>query len=408
VITLDPITGEWSWDGVTRNDNPTYRLDGIGTWPMLDSGSFQNDFVYEHAATSCRSKTVTGYAFSYFSEHYRQRNYVLDGIYYDFANNYTPPAYTFVNGWASNSSARNRSNQVYIYEVLHLFEDRLMLSGSLSQNRYFSESFNNRSGSRSQNKAEATLPSGGIVYKIRPGVSLYYGYSKQEQLGAPSVNQGIPPHTRPSRQHEWGARVRLFDGRLYATLVYFDILQESLWTQNMENYKTPVPPQPLPAVRANRTSKGVEFELTWSPTKDFSPSGSFTDFENRDQENMRLVRVPERTAAIWGSYAFPETGPLRGLRVGLGANYVGERPGGDVGLYTSPPAGYDPVRIQHSFWMTSYTVVNASANYRFDKHWSAQLTVNNLLNEDYIAGSFLRQLWVGARVNPRLTVRYEF
>jgi len=26
VITLDPITGEWSWDGVTRNDSPRYRL----------------------------------------------------------------------------------------------------------------------------------------------------------------------------------------------------------------------------------------------------------------------------------------------------------------------------------------------------------------------------------------------
>jgi len=99
---------------------------------------------------------------------------------------------------------------------------------------------------------------------------------------------------------------------------------------------------------------------------------------------------------------------VSGLRVRLGENYVGERSGGDVGLYTSPPTGFNPVCLQQSFGMPSCVLVNESVNYRFDNHWSAQLTVNNLSDENYIAGSFLRQIWGGARINPRLTVRHEF
>ncbi|KXU34626.1 hypothetical protein AXK12_07095, partial [Cephaloticoccus capnophilus] len=201
-IRLDPITGEWYWDG-TFNDNPTYKLGGVKEWPLRMKGSFQNDFVYEHTAANWKSQTVAGYAFNYISQHFRQRNYVDDGIYYDFANNYTPPAYAFDPDidWHFNVSERHRSNQVYIYEVINLFEDRLVLSGSLSQNRYASNVYNNQTGVRSDNRAEATLPSAGFVYKMTPGVSAFYGYSKQEVLVGGDPGLGIPAHTRPGRQH---------------------------------------------------------------------------------------------------------------------------------------------------------------------------------------------------------------
>jgi len=152
----------------------------------------------------------------------------------------------------------------------------------------------------------------------------------------------------------------------------------------------------------------VEFEFTWAPTKNFSVVGSYTDLENRDQDNMRHANVPETTAAIWGSYTFSETGPLRGLTVGIGANYSGDRPGETNGVWTEPPPGFEPVRVQPMIWNPSYTAVEASVSYRFNKHWHAQLHIHNLLNRDYIAGSFLRALFVSAPINPKLTVRYEF
>jgi len=123
---------------------------------------------------------------------------------------------------------------------------------------------------------------------------------------------------------------------------------------------------------------------------------------------MPYHNVAEKTAAVWGSYTFSETGPLRGLSVGVGVYYAGERPSTTYGPYTSPPPGFMPVRRQPMFWIPSYTVVEASANYRFNKNWSAQLHIRNLLDRDYIVGSFNRGVFVSVPINPKLTLRYEF
>jgi len=283
-----------------------------------------------------------------------------------------------------------------------------VLSGSLSQNRYFSGTSDNLASAYGQGKSEATLPSGGIVYKVTPEVSFYYGFSKQETLGNPSALDAVPPPTVPSRQHEGGIRLKLFDRRLYATLAYFDILQENLWTSNPANFRAPIPNPPLPSIFTDRTAKGFEFELAWSPTKNFSVIGSFTDFESRDNDNIRYANIAERTAGIWGSYSFSETGPLRGLSVGIGANYVGERAGDTQGSYTTPPPGFQPVRVQPVFWYPFYTIVEANASYRFNKHWRAQLVIKNLLDRDYIQGGFNHNVQVSTPFNPKLTLRYEF
>jgi len=105
---------------------------------------------------------------------------------------------------------------------------------------------------------------------------------------------------------------------------------------------------------------------------------------------------------------FPETGSLRGLSLGLGANYVGERPGDTLGTYTSPPPGFDPVRVKPMFWLPSYTLVEANVSYRINKHWKAQLVIQNLLDKQFIITTFNRTAWLSTPLNPKLTVRYEF
>jgi len=406
VVELNPITGEWEWNG-TFNDNPRYTLPGSVAWITSDFANLQNDFVFEHNAQGWKSQTVVGYAINYSSEHNRGKDHTPSALL-DFKDpNYTPPLYTLKPDWSYNFSSVNRSQQVYLYQVFNLFDDRLVLSGSLSQNRYFSSNKENLGTSYTPEKAEVSLPSAGIVYKITPEVSLYYGYSEQEILGAANLVQLIPSHTSPTRQHEGGLRLKLFDGRLYTTLTYFDILQDGVWSESTENYVDPTAPK-KPALRSTRTAKGFEFEFAWSPTKNISVIGSYTDFKNRDQDNMVYGNVAERMAGIWGTYAFSDTGPLRGLSVGLGANYVGERAGDTQGSYTTPPPGFPPVRVQPVFWYPSYTLVEANVSYRFNKHWKAQLNIKNLLDRDYIQGGFNHNVVVSTPINPKLTLRYEF
>jgi len=401
VVILNQITGEWEWDGVTRNDSPRYTLGGANEWPKITHGNLQNDFVYEHTGSNWKSQTVMGYAFNYNSQHQRIKDYVSDPTLYDFTDpNYTPPSYTLMPNWRNNWSSRNRSNQVYLYEVLNLFDDRLVISGSLSQNRYVGNVQDNLTSIRSEDKAEALLPSGGFVYKLTPGASVFYGFSKQEVLGAEDPTVDIPPHTIPGRQHEGGVRIRVFEGRLYATLAYFDILQEGLWTQDPRNFITPRPNPPWPPSSEDRTSKGFEFELNWSPTKNLSIIGSYTNLKSRDSDGMR-DDGPQKYASVWASYTF-DTGLLRGLRIGIGGVYTGEAPI-LAGRHTTPPAGYDPVRIQPKYWKPSYVLADASASYSFKKNWQLQLVIKNLFDKDG-----LDAFMINPPINPKLTLRYEF
>jgi len=405
-VQLNPSTGVWEWDGVTLNDDPRYIITGLRNGVTVDNANLQHDFVFEHNGQGWKSQTVGGYAINYTSRSGWNRNYVKDSTLHNFKDpNYTPPTFTLESDWDFHNGTRERSTQVYLYQVFHLFDDRLVLSGSLSQNRYFAGNHDNLSGARSQERAEATLPAAGVVYKLTPEISLYYGYSEQEIMGASQPIQLIPSHTTPSRQHEIGLRLRLFDGRLYTTFAYFDIVQDGIWSEATENaFDRSAPPKP--ARRSDRTAKGFEFEFAWSPTQNFSVIGSFTDFENRDQDNIRYANVAERMAGIWGSYTFPETGPLRGLSIGLGANYVGERPGDTMGGYVGTIL--NPVRVQPAFWLPSYTEVEANATYRFNKHWRAQLFIKNLLDKEYIRGAFNRNAFVSTPINPKLTLRYDF
>ncbi|WP_197457025.1 TonB-dependent siderophore receptor [Cephaloticoccus capnophilus] len=411
-IQVNPITGEWEWDGVIRSDTPRFTLAGAKDTTDRHHGNLQSDFVFEHLGQGWKSQTVAGYALSYRSSSGGYKNAFaapLNGsTLFDLTDSsYIPASYIVDADWAANNSLRNRSHQVYLYQVLNLFDDRLVLSGSLSQNRFFSGRTDNLSGTSTDERAEATLPSAGIVYKLTPEVSLYYGYSEQEILGIAAPGDLIPAHTTPSRQHEGGLRLRLFDGRLYTTFSYFDIQQDGIWEGNPANWIDPLAPK-QPAVTSNRTSKGFEFEFAWAPTKNISVIGSYTEFKSRDQSDRRYAHVAEKMAGIWGSYSFSETGSLRGLSFGIGASYVGERPADAGGQYTTPPQGFQPVRYQAMFWLPSYTEVEANATYRFNKHWRAQLVIKNLLDRDYIKAATNRTIYPSTPINPKLTIRYEF
>jgi len=408
VVTLDQVTGEWSWDGVSLNPNPTYRLGGFNEYPRNAYGDLQNDFVFKHETATIKTQIIGGYSFHYQSQRFSARNYVADTTDYDFTSNYTPPAYSFEPTLSRSSTSHARSSQVYGYGIFTLLDDRLVLSGSLSQNRYSQSSHDRLTLARNEDKAETLLPSGGVVYKITPEVSVYYGFSKQETLGRSNPATGTPPHTIPSEQHEGGVRLRLFQGKLYATFVYFDIVQDNLWVFNPGNYVQPTPNPFLPDIRSNRTSKGFEFEFTWAPTKNFSVVGNYTKYKNRDDDDMLYPNVGEEMGAVWGQYTFSDTGALRGLSVGIGVSYVGERPGHTGGQFTSPPPGFTPVRIQPMFYLPSHVVFESSVSYRFNKNWHAQLVVNNLLDKDYVPGAFNRNVFVSTPINPKLTLRYEF
>jgi iron complex outermembrane recepter protein len=415
VLRVDPATGLSYWDGVTRNDNPAFPFSGsLNTQDRLYT-NLQNDFVYELQTNAFKSTTVAGVALNYaVTKNEKNRNFISTAsgtstFPAQQLSSYVYPAYTLaptLNGW---NTRHYRDQQVYAYEVLTFLDDRLLVSAGVSRNWYFTDNVDLLRNLRASVKPKATLPSGGVVFRVLKNVSVYYGFSKQSTAINPSTTATNFFSTQTSKQHEVGVRTQLFENRLYASAAYFDIKQNNFSVPNPANSAVPLPSPLLPPLFTDRVAHGVEFELNYAVNQNLSLVGNATVMKNRDADNVPFRGTAEKSAAVWANYSFDKTGPLGGLTVGLGVDYLSKRAGDTATGVTSASTPARVIRIQPSFWLPARTLVNASVAYRFNESWKAQLNVENLLDEDYLQASTGRtSVWVGPPINAKLTLTYSF
>ena len=433
VIAVDPATGLSHWDGVARNDNPMFSFSGsLNTQTRLYT-DLQNDFVYELKNDSVKSSTVVGYWLnSYTTKNEKNRNFVADAngsttfprqnlLNYSYANYSLAPT---LNSW----NTRNyRGRQVYLYESLSLFNEKLLLSGGVSKNWYYTDNYDfllstrsivdvahthttsEASGTRVSVAPSVTLPSGGVVFKVRNDVSLFYGYSKQSTAINPSTTSKNFFDTQTSQQHEFGIRTQALNKKLYVSLSYFDIKQDNFSIPNPLNSAVPIPSPLLPSIFANRLAHGVELEFNYAVSKNLSFVGNATSMRNRDADGVAFRGTAEKAGALWGTYSFTKDSTLRGLSLSLGADYLGERAGDAASGVTSASTPAQVIRVQPSFWLPARTIVNAAITYSINDRWKTKIDVNNLFDKYYLQASTARtNVWVGAPINAKATVTYKF
>jgi outer membrane receptor protein involved in Fe transport len=168
---------------------------------------------------------------------------------------------------------------------------------------------------------------------------------------------------------------------------------------------TPVPTAP-PFLYWDRKSKGWEYELRANPTKSLSILGSYTHFKNRDPNNVEARGVAEKSGGVLASYTFAKENlaALAGVRVAVGADYLGKRPG-DVATGLTA-AG---VPIQPSFYLGARTLVNLTLAYNPSRHWSLQVNVDNVFDHEYLMTGVTRYMvFPGTPRNVRASVKYLF
>jgi iron complex outermembrane recepter protein len=411
VTTTDPATGNRVWDGVTRNDNPLFTLGGSVNEQDRTYANLQNDFVYEFKNDSFKSTTVAGWAVN-FAATYNEKNQNFTVTSPQSFTSYTYAPFVLTNVTGINTRYF-RDQQIYLNQTLALFNERLLLNAGVSRDWYYSENVDVLRSMRGHVAPDATLPNAGIVFKFRPELSFFAGFSKQTTAINPTVTATSTNtnlfNTQTSKQYEFGIRSRLLDNRLTASLAYFDIKQNNFSIPNPANSAVPVPSPLLPPLFFDRVAHGVELEFNYAFSQQFSLVGNATVMKNRDANNMPFRGTAEKSGAVWANYAFSKDGPLAGLSVGLGADYLDKRAGDNAGGATSASTPTKVIRIQPSFWLPARTLVNASIVYRVNANWRSQLNIDNLLDEDYLQSSTGRQnVWVGTPLNAKLTVTYSF
>ena len=408
VTTTDQATGLRVWDGVTRNDSPQFTLGGSVNNQDRTYANFQNDFVYEFKNETFKSTTVAGWAAN-FAATYNEKNQNFTVTSPQNFSSYVYSPYTLTNITGINTRYF-RDQQIYVNETLALLKERLQLTAGVSRDWYYSE---NKSLApfiiRGHVAPEATLPSGGVVFKLTPNVALYGGFSKQTTainptLTASSTNTNLF-NTQTSKQYEFGIRARLLDNRLTTSLAYFDIKQNNFSIPNPGNSAVPVPSPLLPPLFFDRVAQGTELEFNLAMSPALSLVGNATVMKNRDANDMPFRGTAEKSGALWVNYTFAKTG----LSAGFGLDYLSKRAGDNPGGATNLSTPTNVIRIQPSFWLPARTLVNATVIYRIDRHWRTQLNIDNLFDKYYLQSSTGRQnVWVGTPLNARLTVAYSF
>lgn len=216
---------------------------------------------------------------------------------------------------------------------------------------------------------DAWSPRMGLTWTPREEVSLYGSWSRSflTEPGGGMLRSGSLPEPSRGEQFEVGAKFSLLDGRLEPTIALFDIRRTNGVVSDPEDFNYVIQV-------GEQRSRGWELDVPYTITPQWRLLASYThltaeiteDSDPAIQGNL-VANAPRRSASLWTTYDLE--GWARGLRLGLGATYVGAR----------------QANTANSFELPSYTRWDANAIYRFGPadRYRLQLTVQNLTNKRY-------------------------
>jgi iron complex outermembrane recepter protein len=418
----DPITGNWTpglvWSGTaatgfTSSPAPaTSDLYSLSQSPTNDLDHYfdvQNDWAYDFKTQYFGSDTTAGFAAEAF--HTQIKGYSATSPAIDV---YDIPAATWTpaKAPATNEDVTGNFEQLYLNEKLKLWDDKIILSGSVVPTWFFENVDNYLSGVNYGTHPNPTFVNYGIDYVPVRYVSLYYGHSEDAaQISPPSpptATNPNPPQLQSGSQDEAGVRLKFLDGRITASAGYFQLYQTNNAVVNPALFSVPPPTVTPPNIYSDRIARGWEFETNMTVTKNLSILGNYTTFTNRSPYDVPFRADPEQFGAIYLNYHF-STGTLDGLALGAGFVYQSKAPGDSASGVTaaSTPTAFVPE--QPSFYIPAYGLVNLTASYRFNSHWILRLFLDNALNKSYFAGSLNdNAVMPGIPINPHGSVTYSF
>lgn len=242
-----------------------------------------------------------------------------------------------------------------------------------------SRGFSSNSLAEAKDKAEKPddtqfSPRVGVLYRVRPWLSVYGSYSKSFGISYGRPAPGKPPFPpEEATQYEVGLKTSFWGGRVSSTVAMYQITKTNIKTQDPNN--------PHFSVNTGEArSRGIELDIAGQITDrlDIIASYAYTNTEvthdNNGFEGNRLPNVPKHSGSFWFTYELP-----RQFSVGPGVFTIGS------GLFWATDKAGD---IANTFELPGYVRWDLMAAYSFNLegiHMQAQLNVNNVLDERYFA-----------------------
>jgi iron complex outermembrane receptor protein len=373
-------------------------------------------------------KHATLVGFDYFDE--TRQDFGVNGVPTDPINIYAPSH--LLSGYQKGPNnfyfpVKQSWKGVYAQDMISLLDDRvhLLLGGrhdwSSSAFGYSPFSFAQAYSPLDPNLGvgfvsaddHAWSPRVGLVLQPMPWLSFYANYVRSFGVTNALPLPGSTPFA-PERGLQWegGVKAELLDGRLIASLAYYDITKSGV-VQSIPGTRFS---EPVGLVHSNGVEVDVSGRLdeNWSIIANYAyndakivndarggPALAFNGFgivNAGGQLGNQLQNAPRHSGALWAKYE--AQGDWKGLELGAGVTAVGLRQGNN----------------DNSFQLPAYARVDTLISYRLPEHltpWTKaatiQLNVKNLLDTTYYRNSYDRfSIAPGAPRTFLLSLRAEF
>lgn len=262
---------------------------------------------------------------------------------------------------------------------------------------YFVDILNYQKPNSKKVKQQALIPRFGLVYTPIEPVSFYATYAQGYQpQGAGTIGDpdrfGGPFDPLTSTMYEGGAKTELLNKLLSINLAIYHIELNNI----LINANDPGNPDLLRQL-GQQQARGVELDVygqvlpNLSVTANFAINKTFiTKSDNEAEIGDILPNAPRNQGGIWAKYAFTLPA-LKGIGVGVGANYVSTR-----------------TTFSDILTLPSYVVADMALYYTIDR-FKLSANVNNVFDKIHWVGGYdFNRLFPGAPRNFLIGVGYIF
>ncbi|MEH1831738.1 MAG: TonB-dependent siderophore receptor [Nostoc sp.] len=278
---------------------------------------------------------------------------------------------------------------VYVQDQVTLASN-LKLQLGLEFDTYKQTSGNRIDNTKENDYSDAFSPRVGIVYQPIEAISLYANYSRSFSPNTGRAFDGSVFEPLRGTSYEVGIKGDI-SNRLSATLAFYDLTLSNVPTTD------PVNPD-FSILTGEQRSKGVEFSVGGEilPGWNIIAGYAYTEAEVSNDTNSSLVgnlldNVPKHSFNLWTSYEI-QSGDFKGLGLGIGLFYVGQRQGD----------------LDNTFTLPSYFLTEAAIFYKQDR-FKAALNFKNLFDVDYFESAENRvNVFYGDPFTIQATISWEF
>ncbi|ACC81863.1 TonB-dependent siderophore receptor [Nostoc punctiforme] len=346
--------GELDADGRTLTDRSYF-----GGPSNADNYALQTDLIGDFKTGSITHQLLLGLEWRKRDQADRGISGVYEGSFDIFNPAYGLPRIADPNSFFEQTTI---TTGIYLQDQVTLLPNLKLLAGG----RYDFVEYSSGDGQSAPTEFydSAFSPRIGIVYQPIEPISLYASYSSSFVPNNSRTASGEPLEPSRGTQYEVGIKAELFDKRLSATLAVYDITKTNIPTTDPDD------DQFLIAVGEVK-SRGIELDIAgeispgWKVIASGYLNDAFVSKDNNLPEGRRLTNAPTQGASLWTNYEI-QKGDLRGLGIGAGLFFVGDR----------------TANIDDPLTLPSYVRTDASISYKRD-NWRAALNFKNIFNIKY-------------------------